>query len=52
MPMIGKHGAEGAHLCACLSGYGIMGANAAGELVAQSILGEELPDYAAAVRCI
>ena len=56
MPMIGKVPASdgkgsvmGAYMCTCLSGYGVMGANAAGELVAAQVMGEHssnLPDYA------
>ena len=40
----------GAYLCAGLSGYGVMAANAAGELLAQHVAAEPLPAYAHAFR--
>ena len=40
----------GAYVCAGLSGYGVMAANAAGELLAQHVTAEPLPAYARAFR--
>ena len=40
----------GAYVCAGLSGYGVMAANAAGELLAQHVTAEPLPTYAHAFR--
>ena len=40
----------GAYVCAGLSGYGVMAANAAGELLAQHVAAEPLPTYAHAFR--
>ena len=40
----------GAYVCAGLSGYGVMAANAAGELLAQHVTAEPLPAYAHAFR--
>ena len=40
----------GAYVCAGLSGYGVMAANAAGELLAQHVAAEPLPAYAHAFR--
>ena len=37
-------------MCAGLSGYGVMAANAAGELLAQHVTAEPLPTYAQAFR--
>jgi glycine/D-amino acid oxidase-like deaminating enzyme len=39
---------EGAYICAALSGYGLMSAPAAGELLAAHVTGGALPDYAPA----
>jgi glycine/D-amino acid oxidase-like deaminating enzyme len=45
LPLIGAvpGGPEGSFICAGLSGYGVMAANAAGELLACHVAGEELP---------
>ena len=51
LPLIGAQPAAptGAYMCAGLSGYGVMAANAAGELLAQHVAGEPLPEaYAGA----
>jgi glycine/D-amino acid oxidase-like deaminating enzyme len=45
-PLIGKTEVEGAYLIGAVSGFGIMSACAAGELLANCILGSSLPDYA------
>ena len=53
MPLVGPQpGAPaGAFMCAGLSGYGVMAANAAGELLAQHVTAEPLPAaYADAFR--
>mmetsp|Transcript_105722 Transcript_105722/g.341003 ORF Transcript_105722/g.341003 Transcript_105722/m.341003 type:complete len:451 (-) Transcript_105722:224-1576(-) len=47
-PLIGQHGAGNAFVCGGMGTYGLMGAPAAGELVALHVLGGELPDYARA----
>ncbi len=39
---------EGAYVCGALSGYGLMAANVAGELVADHVTGRPLPPYARA----
>jgi glycine/D-amino acid oxidase-like deaminating enzyme len=39
---------EGAYVCGALGGYGLMGANVAGELVASHVTGRPLPPYAPA----
>ena len=47
-PLIGPMGsgaAEGLHLVAALSGFGIMASPAAGELAASHLLGDPLPDW-------
>ncbi|MBX0326408.1 FAD-binding oxidoreductase [Oscillochloris sp. ZM17-4] len=49
-PLIGPMQVEGAYMVCALSGFGVMGACAAGELVAAHICGEALPAYAAAFR--
>jgi glycine/D-amino acid oxidase-like deaminating enzyme len=41
---------RGAYVIGAFSGYGLMAAAAAGELLAAHITGEDLPDYAAAFR--
>ncbi len=48
LPLIGPIGPHGSFICAALSGYGIMAACAAGELVAAHISGVSLPLYAQA----
>ena len=49
-PLIGPTPVEGSWINAALSGYGLMAAPAAGELIAQSLTGEALPSYHAAFR--
>ena len=49
-PLIGPLPVEGAYIIAALSGYGLMAAPAAGELLAAHIAGDALPDYAPAFR--
>ena len=46
-PLIGPVGPGGFFVVGALSGYGVMAAPAAGELVARQVLGLELPEYAA-----
>ncbi len=48
LPLIGPLPMEGAYTIAALSGFGIMAACAAGELLAAHIVGDALPPYAAA----
>ena len=45
LPLIGAlpDAPRGAHICAGLSGYGVMGANAAGELISSLLEGEVPP---------
>jgi glycine/D-amino acid oxidase-like deaminating enzyme len=45
-PLIGPLPVEGAFVVAALSGIGLMSSHAAGELVAQHVAGETLPEYA------
>lgn len=45
-PLIGPLPVEGAHAIGALSGYGLMAACAAGELLAAHITGDSLPSYA------
>ena len=47
-PLIGPLPVEGTYIAGALSGYGVMGSQAAGELVAAHVTGASLPDYAAA----
>ncbi len=47
-PLIGRLDVDGAFICAALSGFGIMSAHAAGELVSLHVAERALPDYAAA----
>ena len=47
-PLIGPLPVEGAYIAGALSGYGVMGSQAAGELVAAHVTGASLPDYAKA----
>lgn len=49
-PLIGPLPVQGAYVIGALSGYGIMAAAAAGELLAQHVTGGDLPDYAPAFR--
>jgi glycine/D-amino acid oxidase-like deaminating enzyme len=48
-PLIGPLPVEGAYIVGALSGYGLMAACAAGELIAAHITGAELPNYAPAL---
>ncbi len=45
-PLIGPLPVEGAFICAAFSGFGLMAASAAGELLAAHITGSTLPSYA------
>ena len=45
-PLIGPLPVEGAYVIGALSGYGVMGSQAAGELLAAHVTGGNLPDYA------
>lgn len=47
-PLIGPLPVQGAYVIGALSGFGIMAACAAGELLARYIAGGQLPDYASA----
>ena len=47
-PLIGALPVEGAYVIGALSGYGLMAACAAGELLAAHVVGAALPGYAAA----
>jgi glycine/D-amino acid oxidase-like deaminating enzyme len=47
-PLIGPMQMDGAYVIGALSGFGVMAAAAAGELVALHITGRDLPDYAGA----
>jgi glycine/D-amino acid oxidase-like deaminating enzyme len=47
-PLIGPAGPGGFHLLAGLSGFGVMAATGAGDLVARHLAGADLPDYATA----
>jgi len=49
-PLIGASGAQGAYVCAGFSGFGLMAAPAAGEILAQLMAGEAVPSHAAAFR--
>ena len=49
-PLIGPLAVDGAYVNAALSGYGLMAAPAAGELLAAHITGSELPSYAKSFR--
>ena len=44
-PLIGPLPVKGAYVIGALSGFGIMAAMAAGELLAMHVIGGELPDY-------
>lgn len=50
-PLIGPLPVEGVYVIGALSGYGVMGSQAAAELLAGYLTGEPLPDYAPAFRC-
>jgi glycine/D-amino acid oxidase-like deaminating enzyme len=45
-PLVGPLPVVGAFVCGALSGSGLMGAHALGELVSQHVAGQALPDYA------
>ena len=45
-PLIGPLAVEGAFIVGALSGSGVMGSAASGELLAQHVTGTQLPDYA------
>lgn len=45
-PLIGPMGPAGAWMIGALSGYGLMSSAAAGELLANHVVGADLPDYA------
>jgi glycine/D-amino acid oxidase-like deaminating enzyme len=45
-PLVGPLPVEGVYIVAALSGIGLMSSHACGELVAQHVTGETLPDYA------
>jgi sarcosine oxidase, subunit beta len=47
-PLVGSMGVDGAFMIGALSGYGIMSACGAGELLAAQIMSTELPSYAPA----
>jgi glycine/D-amino acid oxidase-like deaminating enzyme len=47
-PLIGPLPVKGAYVIGALSGFGIMAAMAAGELLANHVIGGELPDYSSA----
>jgi glycine/D-amino acid oxidase-like deaminating enzyme len=49
-PLIGPLPVEGAYVVGALSGFGVMAACAAGELLAAHIAGGTLPAYAPAFR--
>ncbi|MBL0172871.1 MAG: FAD-binding oxidoreductase [Gemmatimonadaceae bacterium] len=49
-PLIGPLAVQGAYVNAALSGYGLMAAPAAGELLAAHITGRAVPSYASAFR--
>ena len=49
-PLIGPLPVDGAYVHAALSGYGLMAAPAAGELVALHITGATLPSYESTFR--
>jgi glycine/D-amino acid oxidase-like deaminating enzyme len=49
-PLIGPLPIKGAYVIGALSGYGIMGSQAAGELLAAQVTGANLPDYALAFQ--
>ena len=48
-PLVGPLPVEGAFVIGAVSGYGIMSACGVGELLAQHVTGEALPDYAPAL---
>ena len=46
LPLIGPSGVEGAYLIGALSGFGVMAACGAGEILSQWVAGGEVPPYA------
>ena len=44
-PLVGPFGPGGVHVIGALSGFGVMAAPAAGELVAAHVVGSRVPDY-------
>ncbi len=46
LPLIGPMGIKGAYIVGALSGFGTMASCAAGELIANWVTGDSLPDYA------
>lgn len=44
-PLVGPMGVDGAYVCAAFSGFGLMAAPAAAELLARQIIGAPRPDY-------
>lgn len=49
-PLVGPMGIEGAYVIGALSGYGIMSACGAGDLLAAHVVGKALPSYAASFQ--
>jgi glycine/D-amino acid oxidase-like deaminating enzyme len=49
-PLMGPMGVDGAYVIGALSGYGIMSACGAGELLAAHVAGTGLPSYAPAFQ--
>ena len=49
-PLVGPLAVEGAYVNAAFSGYGLMAAPAAAELLAAYTVGDSLPDYAPKFR--
>lgn len=47
-PLIGPGGPHGFHLCSGMSGFGVMAAAGAGDLLARHVTGADLPAYAGA----
>jgi len=47
-PLLGPAGPDGLHLAAGMSGFGVMAAAGAGDLVARHVIGADLPDHAGA----
>jgi glycine/D-amino acid oxidase-like deaminating enzyme len=45
-PLVGPLAVDGAYMLGALSGYGIMGSHAGGDLLAAHVTGARLPDYA------
>jgi glycine/D-amino acid oxidase-like deaminating enzyme len=47
-PLVGPAGPDGFHLLSGMSGFGVMVAAGAGDLLARHVAGAELPDYSGA----